>query len=912
MSGLNIIPEGLDFGLKKDQDKLREIIRTRLEGIEESEIVGFAMRNTLRTAWILERFKIKDKIELDKFYSIWLRRLSAIMTVYMAYQDLGIELNIAKKAIIIDDDAHVATSDDAAAAYAYADATVAATAAAYADVATAAAAAVAAAADAAYTDIAYNAVYDIAYDDTYDDTYANLKSNPTNKTLFIQQLDADLKNLNQSLLNHPLWLPKFKIKKPNLSELAPFWNQYIFEPALKGKLNNPKTIAFLKGFLKIPKEYFENKSTKIMEQFITDYLKNNLTETLTARLILLGNGGAGKTSLVKKIVNDDNQDIDLHLPPTPRISVITHTFIKKDIKCDLNIWDFGGQAIMQSTHQFFLSDRSTYIICCNQRANEQPDYWLELLKTRLDPNYQQTIFIVYTHCDYLNKKEASDKKTWRRDATLQRKYSNFFKLYFFNADLHPEKAKEAGVTDLKKQIKQRAIEQAKTPLDQSVFKIKTWVEKREKAQKAYFSFKTFKESFDNKIPSETLLPYLNTAFNFGYVFPEKPIDITQGLTDDFILINQKHWLTYGVYQLINAPEALAKQGILDTNTINQVLNEEKPCYIDKQGEVSLKKTVGEIVCYSKDGQNLLKRIMINYRWGMILNSRQADLLLPLATSLDEPENLAKLINRDDPEALYIEVALSHQCNDFFFKLATYFEPHLTADCYLWRTGAVLYFYGDQQVVALLEMVERHLEITISYQSINNKNSLEIDNEKQRFLQLLLINIQTTLKNYPHINAYSSERVKIGNEYEMISSTLLSHLTNNPNSITTLEKLLLKRGQNMTINFNGSMTNATIATGKNAQVARDNATQNRIKLINGKIDHLLSNLQQLNQDELSASEREEYNKLKQQAESIKQESDKETKELYLDAFINKIKKLTSDINTAKAFGIALTTFLALFP
>ncbi len=46
----------------------------------------------------------------------------------------------------------------------------------------------------------------------------------------------------------------------------------------------------------------------------------------------------------------------------------------------LNIWDFGGQEIQHSTHQFFLTTRSLYLLVVDARKGDQIsniEYWLK-------------------------------------------------------------------------------------------------------------------------------------------------------------------------------------------------------------------------------------------------------------------------------------------------------------------------------------------------------------------------------------------------------------------------------------------------------------------------------------------------------------------------------------------------------
>jgi internalin A len=80
----------------------------------------------------------------------------------------------------------------------------------------------------------------------------------------------------------------------------------------------------------------------------------------------------------------------------------------------LNVWDFGGQEIMHATHQFFLTDRSLYLLVLDGRAGRQEedaDYWLRLI-SGFAP--ESPVLVV------LNKIKK-DHFTLNRDA-LQQKY----------------------------------------------------------------------------------------------------------------------------------------------------------------------------------------------------------------------------------------------------------------------------------------------------------------------------------------------------------------------------------------------------------------------------------------------------------------------------------------------------------
>jgi hypothetical protein len=77
---------------------------------------------------------------------------------------------------------------------------------------------------------------------------------------------------------------------------------------------------------------------------------------LEAKLLVVGAGGAGKTTLIKKLHNPE-LEVPNQEPSTHGIDIYDYSFIRKkeDVEYRVNsrIWDFGGQEIYHSTHQFF-------------------------------------------------------------------------------------------------------------------------------------------------------------------------------------------------------------------------------------------------------------------------------------------------------------------------------------------------------------------------------------------------------------------------------------------------------------------------------------------------------------------------------------------------------------------------------
>ena len=113
----------------------------------------------------------------------------------------------------------------------------------------------------------------------------------------------------------------------------------------------------------------------------------NETEPLyEAKFLIIGAGGAGKTSLAKKI-EDENYQLKSDEESTQGIDVIQWKFpLSNGQEFKVNIWDFGGQEIYHQTHQFFLTERSLYALVADSRTEDTNFYWwlkvAELLSDR--------------------------------------------------------------------------------------------------------------------------------------------------------------------------------------------------------------------------------------------------------------------------------------------------------------------------------------------------------------------------------------------------------------------------------------------------------------------------------------------------------------------------------------------------
>jgi internalin A len=134
-----------------------------------------------------------------------------------------------------------------------------------------------------------------------------------------------------------------------------------------------------------------------------------------AKLILVGEAEAGKTTLSEKLRNP-NYPLNPTEPMTKGIDVKKWEFdYSKTENFCANIWDFGGQDIMHATHRYFLTERSLYVLVVDVRA-EKTDFYYWLNTIELFSAKSSVIIVMNEKHSY--KKEISTAITDRFKDTI--------------------------------------------------------------------------------------------------------------------------------------------------------------------------------------------------------------------------------------------------------------------------------------------------------------------------------------------------------------------------------------------------------------------------------------------------------------------------------------------------------------
>ncbi len=129
--------------------------------------------------------------------------------------------------------------------------------------------------------------------------------------------------------------------------------------------------------LNVPKEIQEQGAAAVANYL--EKLEKGATRLNEARILILGDKGAGKTSIARRL-NDPEAPMDTDDASTAGVNIMLWKLEHENI--NVRIWDFAGHIVTHAVHQFFLSERCLYIIVYDGRTEDRNRlvYWLNHMK----------------------------------------------------------------------------------------------------------------------------------------------------------------------------------------------------------------------------------------------------------------------------------------------------------------------------------------------------------------------------------------------------------------------------------------------------------------------------------------------------------------------------------------------------
>lgn len=392
-----------------------------------------------------------------------------------------------------------------------------------------------------------------------------------------------------------------------------------------------------------------------------------LTQPLhEAKVLLVGQGGVGKTSLARRLLDDS---FDAQESITQGVDVRAWSLPMNDHDVRLHVWDFGGQEIYHATHQFFFTHRSLYLLVLDARqgiSESQTRNWLDLIRSF---GGDAPVIIVVNKIDQHREPLAEYR--------LRADYPTIRVLY-------TSCRTGEGIAELR-----AAITQTIATLPHVDDRLpKTWYAVKERLQtleKDVISYERYEELCAESGVADgreqkrllRLLHDLGTVLNFQ----DDP-----RLEDTSVL--NPNWVTQAVYRLLTVVNERQTGGVFHLRDLRQVL---------------------DLNLYPTHQHRFLLDLMVRFELCFPLDEQAARYLIPTLLPKEQPiavqswpfaESLAFAIHYRGsmPDSIF---------SRFMVRKYTLIEPGV-----YWRSGVAL-AYADSRALVKVDHERKRLEIWVT-------------------------------------------------------------------------------------------------------------------------------------------------------------------------------------------------------
>jgi small GTP-binding protein len=449
-------------------------------------------------------------------------------------------------------------------------------------------------------------------------------------------------------------------------------------PGEIGKLTNLTTLDLSRNQLKTPPPEIAKQGIVAIRTYFKslDVEKQALNEV---KVLLVGDGGAGKTSLVKQL---RGEEFDKNEPQTHGINLRDWKIKEGDKKILVHSWDFGGQEIMHATHQFFLSKRSLYILVLDGRRDEKTEYWLKHIESF---GGDSPILVVLNKIDENPGFEVNRK-------FLQEKYKGIKGFYRVSC------AESVGIKDFTGALSKAVanVEFIHTTWPKTWFNVKTQLEDM---SETFISIDEYKDlCMHKKITEEsaqdTLVDFLH---DLGVILHFKDFE----LLDTHVL--EPKWVTNAVYKIINSDKLAECNGLLKLDLLDRILPQKKEKGKQSLFDKILKREKKIEFYYPREKYSFIVNLMKKFE--LCYEIDRQTVLLPDLLEVQEPE-----FDFDYAKSLKFVIKYDFLPKSVMPRFIVRTHKDIASDL-RWRTGVVL---DDKafQSTAVIKADERDEKIYI--------------------------------------------------------------------------------------------------------------------------------------------------------------------------------------------------------
>ena len=394
----------------------------------------------------------------------------------------------------------------------------------------------------------------------------NLKELP----MWLVQLTS-LTSLNLSgtnLMGLPKWLSQLiniaslNLSNTNLMEI-PEWLTQLKHLEVLYLDNNPLNPALQSAYNACKYE----KNYKPLWAYLRS-LEQNAEPLYEAKLVLVGEGNVGKTTLFKALKGKTGEEAPKQGETTTHgLEIDIHGLRllhpdKNGVEIQLNVWEFGGAGVYRVTHQFFFSRRSLYLLAWEPRRGVQQcqvEDWLNMIRLRVGEAARVIIISTYS---------KSGGHTARIDkAVFMQQYGEMIVGFYEVDSLVPDESsgEMTGIAELKQVIAREAakLEQMGMLFNNDWKAARDELLQRTEPRITYSVFREVCAAHGlSQIDSDTLARLMH---DLGYIVHYSE---DENLCDDVVLKPQ--WLTKAIGFVLEDRATAENEGILPDAHLTRV------------------------------------------------------------------------------------------------------------------------------------------------------------------------------------------------------------------------------------------------------------------------------------------------------------------------------------------------------
>jgi GTPase SAR1 family protein len=400
-----------------------------------------------------------------------------------------------------------------------------------------------------------------------------------------------------------------------------------------------------------------------------------------AKLIIVGNEKVGKTYLANWLVNNNKPVKDQRVEGTNISKCNVPVPSSESDSINLNIWDFGREEIYYSTHKFFLTKSSIYLLVWNARTTMNYDdihYWLHTIEAFGEDS---PIILV------MNKMNESDDDL----------YLKYFKSKFpqITGYLKIDNEDDDGVHNLRKLITKIAwkLPLMNTQWTESWYRVRKKLEECRENWIKYDDF--YKICITEGLNPESVCLLDECLHELGVTLHFK-----DRIALNNIVILKPEWATEAFYKILHKDSVIQREGILLYSELDQIWDKET---------------------YPKNIYPQLMELMNKFELFYELPDKNSYLvpeLLPKSAPFfiwDEKDNLCFYYCYDP----FLPPGIITQ---FIVRMHQDIQENENGQPLRWREGTVLKL---QSSYALVEMKTNEKQIEIRIKDGNRRESLAI-------------------------------------------------------------------------------------------------------------------------------------------------------------------------------------------